>query len=148
MVLRSISVSETSYSNKRQLTHSVRRVLIHARGCTAVKLVRIAQQNDIEVVLVQSDPDMDSVAADMLGDRDELVCIGGNTADESYLNAQSVLSVAEHERGRLIAPWHWVFCRRTVNLQSCVAAMELTLLALRSPAWIRWEISLMQLIPL
>ncbi len=33
----------------------------------------------------------------MLGDRDRVVCIGGNTPDESYLNAMSVLRVAEHE---------------------------------------------------
>ncbi len=73
----------------------VRKVLIHARGCTAVKLIRVAQRLDIAVVLVQSDPDMDSVAVDMLGDDDEVVCIGGNTPDESYLNAMSVVRVAE-----------------------------------------------------
>ncbi len=82
----------------RDLVRPVQRVLIHARGCTAVKLIRVAQRNGIEVVLVQSDPDMDSVAVDMLSARDRVVCIGGNTPDESYLNAMSVLRVAEHER--------------------------------------------------
>jgi acetyl/propionyl-CoA carboxylase alpha subunit/acetyl-CoA carboxylase beta subunit len=81
----------------RDLIRPIQRVLIHARGCTAVKLIRVAQRNGIEVVLVQSDPDMDSVAVDMLNDRDRVVCIGGNTPDESYLNAMSVLRVAEHE---------------------------------------------------
>jgi len=76
----------------------VRRTLIHARGCTAAKLIRIAQKNGVEVVLVQSDPDMESAAVDQLLPRDTLVCIGGNTPDESYLNALSVLRVAEHER--------------------------------------------------
>ena len=79
------------------LIKPVERVLIHARGCTAVKLVRIAQARGIEVVLVQSDPDMESVVVDQLTERDTLVCIGGNTPDESYLNARSVLSVAEQE---------------------------------------------------
>ncbi|MCZ6642842.1 MAG: ATP-grasp domain-containing protein [Gammaproteobacteria bacterium] len=79
------------------LIKPVRRVLIHARGCTAAKLIRIAQKNNIEVVLVQSDPDMESTAVDLLWERDSVVCIGGNTPDESYLNAMSVLSVAEHE---------------------------------------------------
>ena len=37
-----------------------------------------------EIVLVQSDPDMQSVAVDLLNDRDTVVCIGGNTPDESY----------------------------------------------------------------
>ena len=79
------------------LVKPVKRVLIHARGCTAAKLVRIAQARGIEVVLVQSDPDMESVVVDNLAERDTLVCIGGNTPDESYLNARSVLSVAEQE---------------------------------------------------
>jgi acetyl/propionyl-CoA carboxylase alpha subunit/acetyl-CoA carboxylase beta subunit len=81
----------------RDLVRPVERVLIHARGCTAIKLIRIAQKNGIEVVLVQSDPDMESMAVDMLTERDRVVCIGGNTPDESYLNAMSVLRVAEHE---------------------------------------------------
>ena len=79
------------------LIRPVSKVLIHARGCTAVKLIRIAQRRGIEVVLVQSDPDMESLPVDMLTERDSVVCIGGATPDESYLNALSVISVAEHE---------------------------------------------------
>ena len=73
------------------------KIMIHARGCTAVKLIRKAQENDIKVVLIQSDPDMESVPVDMLGPKDRVVCIGGNTPDESYLNAKSVLRIANHE---------------------------------------------------
>ncbi len=94
---RPVVVAHRPKYTDRDLIRPVRRTLIHARGCTAVKLIRIAQKNGIEVVLVQSDPDMESAAVDMLGNRDTLVCIGGNTPDESYLNAQSVLRVAEHE---------------------------------------------------
>jgi acetyl/propionyl-CoA carboxylase alpha subunit/biotin carboxyl carrier protein len=72
----------------------IKKVLIHARGCTAVKLIRIAQSLNIKVLLVQSDPDMDSVAVDMLQEGDEVVCLGGQTPDESYLNAQSVVAIA------------------------------------------------------
>ena len=86
------------------LYHPVKRVLIHARGCTAVKLIRVAQREAIEVVLVQSDPDMESVAVDMLGNADTVVCIGGNTPDESYLNAMSVIAVAEHEHVDALHP--------------------------------------------
>ena len=78
----------------RHLMGKIDRVLIHARGCTAVKLIRIAKQRGTSVVLVQSDPDMDSVAADMLGDGDELISLGGQTPDESYLNAMSVFAIA------------------------------------------------------
>jgi acetyl/propionyl-CoA carboxylase alpha subunit len=95
---RPVVVAARPKFGPRDLIRPVERVLIHARGCTAVKLVRVAQRNNIEVVLVQSDPDMDSVAVDMLGPRDRVVCIGGNTPDESYLNAMSVVRVAEHEK--------------------------------------------------
>lgn len=87
-----------------KLERPVQRVLVHARGCTAVKLIRVAQQENIEVVLVQSDPDMDSVAVDMLGPRDRVICIGGNTPDESYLNAMSVVRVGEHEQVDALHP--------------------------------------------
>lgn len=89
---------QTEIAGHESLIRPVKRTLIHARGCTATKLVRIARAQGIEVVLVQSDPDMDSVAADMLGPRDRVVCIGGNTPDESYLNGLSVVRVAEHEK--------------------------------------------------
>jgi acetyl/propionyl-CoA carboxylase alpha subunit len=75
----------------------IRRTLVHARGCTAVKLLRTTRRLGIDAVLVQSDPDMESVASTMLGERDSLVCLGGSTPDESYLNAHSVVHIAERE---------------------------------------------------
>ena len=72
----------------------IEKVLIHARGCTAVKLIRVAQAQGYQVLLVQSDPDMDSAACDMLTERDEVVCLGGQTPGESYLNGLSVVTIA------------------------------------------------------
>ncbi|MCE9614229.1 MAG: ATP-grasp domain-containing protein [Lentisphaerae bacterium] len=86
------------------LLKPVRKVLIHARGCSAAKLVRKAQEHGISVVLVQSDADADSAVAGQLGERDLLVCIGGNTPEESYLNATSVIRVAEQEKVDAIHP--------------------------------------------
>ncbi|MCY3885927.1 MAG: ATP-grasp domain-containing protein [Gammaproteobacteria bacterium] len=83
--------------NPQDLYRSVRRVLVHARGCAAVKVVRTAQRIGVDVVLVQSDPDMESCAADMVADQNKVVCIGGSTPDESYLNARSVLAIAKNE---------------------------------------------------
>ncbi len=94
---RPVVVAHRPRYTDKDLIRPVKKVLIHARGCTAAKLVRIAQTEDIDVVLVQSDPDMESAVVDQLRDRDTLVCIGGNTPDESYLNAMSVLNVAENE---------------------------------------------------
>ncbi|WP_028292560.1 ATP-binding protein [Oceanobacter kriegii] len=91
-------------ANSDKVFGPVDKVLVHARGCTAVKLIRKAQENDIKVVLVQSDPDMNSVPVDMLGPEDRVICIGGNTPDESYLNAKSVLRVAHHENVKALHP--------------------------------------------
>jgi acetyl/propionyl-CoA carboxylase alpha subunit/acetyl-CoA carboxylase alpha subunit len=82
----------------RSLMQPVKKVLIHARGCTAVKLIRKAHDNHLQVVLVASDPDMNAVPAHMLKDKDRLICLGGNSSDESYLNAHSILKVADYER--------------------------------------------------
>ncbi len=92
------AIEQTKTVSHLSLMKAVNRVLLHARGCTAVKLIRGAQSKGIEIVLVQSDADMDSVAADMLGENDRLVCLGGNTSDESYLNAKSVVRIAEREK--------------------------------------------------
>ena len=95
---------EIVQDDPRELMKPIDKVLIHARGCTAVKLIRKAHDNDINVVLVASDPDMTAVPADMLKANDKLVCLGGNTSDESYLNAYSVLKVAEYENVDALHP--------------------------------------------
>ncbi|MBE7214984.1 ATP-grasp domain-containing protein [Shewanella benthica] len=95
---------EIVQDDPRELMKPIKKLLIHARGCTAVKLIRKAHDNGIDVVLVASDPDMTSVPADMLTGNDKLVCIGGNTSDESYLNAYSVLKVAEYENVDALHP--------------------------------------------
>ena len=93
-------IVQPQMSSEDDLFRPVKRILIHARGCTAIKLVSKAVELGYEIVLVQSDPDMESVPADMVSDDEKhsLVCIGGNTSDESYLNALSVLSIAEVEK--------------------------------------------------
>ncbi len=88
----------------RPLYRPIRRVLLHARGCTAVRLIELARHRNLQVVLVQSDPDMDSLPATMLSDADRLVCIGGNTPGESYLNALSILRVARMEQADALHP--------------------------------------------
>lgn len=88
----------------RDLMAPIEKVLIHARGCTAVKLIRIAQQLDKKVLLVQSDPDMDSVAVDMLREQDEVVSLGGQTPDESYLNGLSVVTIGNRYNADALHP--------------------------------------------
>ncbi len=102
------------------LQKPVDRVLIHARGCTAVKLIRIAQQNNIAVVLTVSDPDLHSVAAHMLSTNDKLVCLGGSTSDESYLNPYSVLRVAEMEKVQHLHPGIGFLSESSLFAKLCV----------------------------
>lgn len=99
-----VAIEEIVQDDPRSLMKPMEKVLIHARGCTAVKLIRKAHDNNIGVVLVASDPDMTAVPADMLKETDKLVCLGGNTSDESYLNAYSVLKIAEYENVSALHP--------------------------------------------
>jgi acetyl/propionyl-CoA carboxylase alpha subunit len=82
----------------------VKRMLIHARGCTATRLVQGAQAAGVEVVLVQSDADMESYPTKLLRNTDRLVSLGGNTPQESYLNGMSVIRIAEMEAVDAIHP--------------------------------------------
>ncbi len=82
----------------------VRNLLIHARGTTAVRLIEGAHAAKINVLLVQSDADMESLPARMLKKSDCLVCLGGNTPQESYLNGMSVIRIAEQEKADAIHP--------------------------------------------
>ncbi len=82
----------------------IHRMLVHARGCTAARLIQGAHDAGKNVVLVQSDADMDSYPTTLLNENDRLVCIGGNTPQESYLNAMSVIKVAEQEEADALHP--------------------------------------------
>lgn len=104
-VLPSQTVEEVELSvDPKSLLKPLQKVLIHARGCTAVKLIRKAHESNLNVVLVASDPDMTAVPATMLRPEDRLVCLGGNSSDESYLNAHSILKVAEYEEVQALHP--------------------------------------------
>ena len=55
-------------------------------------------------MLVASDPEMESYPATLLGEKDHLVCIGGETPQDSYLNGMSVIRIAEQEEVDAIHP--------------------------------------------
>lgn len=104
-VLPSQPVDEVELmGDPKSLMKPVKKVLVHARGCTAVKLIRKAHESNLQVVLVASDPDMTAVPAKMLKSKDRLICLGGNSSDESYLNAHSILQVAEYEQVNALHP--------------------------------------------
>jgi len=101
----SIGGEEQSFSSHTDLhLGEIKRVLIHARGCTASRLIQGVQEYGMEVVLVASDPDMDSYPTTLLKEQDRIVCIGGNTPQDSYLNGMSVIRIAEQEEVDAIHP--------------------------------------------
>ncbi|WP_456388717.1 ATP-binding protein [Profundibacter sp.] len=79
---------------EEKIFRPVSKLLVYARGCTAMKLILKAREHGLNVTLIASDPDMKAAPAKSLGPDDNLVCIGGNTPTESYLNANSVIEVA------------------------------------------------------
>ena len=100
-----VEIPEESQAAGSMIVGPYTRVLVHARGCAAEKIVRKAQEGGYAVVLVQSDADMESpAAAHLRKGRDQLVCIGGNTPAESYLNALSIVRVAERTGSQALHP--------------------------------------------
>ena len=101
----SVGGEEQNFSTQTDLhIGKIKRVLVHARGCTATRLIHGIQDYGMEVVLVASDPDMDSYPTSLLRDKDRIVCIGGNTPQDSYLNGMSVIRIAEQEEVDAIHP--------------------------------------------
>jgi acetyl/propionyl-CoA carboxylase alpha subunit/acetyl-CoA carboxylase beta subunit len=115
-----IGIENHKQDNKSRRFEAYNKVLIHARGCTAVKLIREAHKLDLNLVLVQSDPDMSSVPAEMLRETDSLVCLGGFTADESYLNADSVLHIADMNGVEALHPGIGFLSENSQFAQQCL----------------------------
>ena len=99
----------------------ISQVLIHSRGCTAERLINAAHKLGKHVVLVQSDPDMHSRVVDCLLSGERLVCLGGQTAEESYLNSGSVLRVAELEGVDALHPGIGFLSENAEFAEQCLA---------------------------
>ncbi|MEB3224035.1 MAG: acetyl-CoA carboxylase biotin carboxylase subunit [Candidatus Sericytochromatia bacterium] len=69
----------------------IKKVLIANRGEIALRVLRAAQELDIEAVVVFSEADRESLPVRLAH---EAVCIGRGPATESYLNVQNILSAA------------------------------------------------------
>jgi len=70
----------------------INKVLIANRGEIALRILRACKELDIRTVAVHSAVDRDLMHVRLA---DESVCIGPNTASESYLNIPAIISAAE-----------------------------------------------------
>ena len=69
----------------------IKKILIANRGEIAVRIIRSCKDMGIETVAVYSTADADALHVQLA---DEAVCIGANSAKDSYLNTNNVLTAA------------------------------------------------------
>ena len=70
---------------------NIRRVLVANRGEIAVRVIRACQEMGIETVLAASEPDLESLPAQMAG---RAVCIGPAPSAKSYLSVGTIVTAA------------------------------------------------------
>jgi acetyl-CoA carboxylase biotin carboxylase subunit len=68
------------------------KILVANRGEIAIRIIRACRELGIRTVAVYSEADKNSLHVEFA---DEAVCIGGASAQESYLNISSIISAAE-----------------------------------------------------
>ena len=69
-----------------------KKILIANRGEIAVRIIRSCRELGIKTVAIHSTADFDAMHVKMA---DESICIGGNSASESYLNIPAIITAAE-----------------------------------------------------
>ena len=78
-----------------------KKILIANRGEIAVRIIRSCIELGINSVAVHSKADEDAMHVKMA---DESICIGGNSAKESYLNIPAIITAAELTGAEAIHP--------------------------------------------
>lgn len=96
----------------------LRTVLIANRGEIAVRIAKTLKKMGIESVAVYSDADRNSahVAA-----CDKAICLGGNTAAESYLKADLILAAAKETGAQAIIPGYGFLSENAKFCEQCEA---------------------------
>ncbi|MDC3024547.1 acetyl-CoA carboxylase biotin carboxylase subunit [Alphaproteobacteria bacterium] len=78
-----------------------KKVLIANRGEIAVRIIRSCRELGINTVAIHSKADQDAMHVKM---SDESICIGNNSAKESYLNIPAIITAAELTGAEAIHP--------------------------------------------
>lgn len=94
----------------------MKKVLIANRGEIAVRVIRALREMGLPSVAVYSKADKYAMHARIA---DEAVCIGGNHAKDSYLNAYNILSAAEVTGSDAIHPGYGFLSENTQFVRMC-----------------------------
>ncbi len=93
-----------------------KKILIANRGEIACRVIRAARELGIKTVAVHSEIDRDCLHVKLA---DESICIGPNSAAESYLNIPSIISAAEISGADAIHPGYGFLAENTYFAEVC-----------------------------
>lgn len=97
----------------------IERVFIANRGEIAVRIIRTLRVMGIRSVLGASECDLSSVAAKLA---DEVVCLGGDQASESYLNIEKVVAAILASDCQAVHPGYGFLSERDEFVSACESA--------------------------
>lgn len=95
------------------------RVLIANRGEIAVRIAKTLNRMGVESVAVYSDADRNSAHVSAC---DTAVCLGGNTAAESYLQADRIIAAAIETGAEAVIPGYGFLSENAAFAEACEAA--------------------------
>jgi len=93
-----------------------KKILIANRGEIALRVLRAARELGIEVVVVYSEADENSLPVLLA---DESVCIGAPPSGKSYLNVQNILSAATVTGAEAIHPGYGFLSENAEFAEMC-----------------------------
>lgn len=93
-----------------------KKILIANRGEIALRIIRACKEMGIKTVVIHSQVDSNTFAT---RHADESICVGGDTAPESYLNMANIISAAEITGADAIHPGYGFLAENSHFAEVC-----------------------------